>query len=221
LFFRRQLREPTEPTDRHEEEQVKAPGMSLILLALILLGLVIAPTFGIESAVVAAAGALVLAIRAVARRQVRPLAVLWETNPLFLLFVAALAVVVDAATGHGLQDLLATALPTATTLLALLALAVIAAVLANLINNLPATLVLLAALGNHPAVGAVLAVLIGVNIGPNLTYTGSLATLLWRRVLNAKGHGPSLRRFTILGLLTVPACLLLGTAALWFGLTLF
>jgi hypothetical protein len=30
--------------------------------------------------------------------------------------------------------------------------------------------------------GAVLAVLLGVNIGPNLTYTGSLATLLWRRV---------------------------------------
>ena len=32
--------------------------------------------------------------------------------------------------------------------------------------------------------GAVLAVLIGVNVGPNLTYVGSLATLLWRRVLH-------------------------------------
>ena len=61
----------------------------------------------------------------------------------------------------------------------------IAAVLANLINNLPATLVLLAALGASPAAGAVLAILIGVNVGPNLTYTGSLATLLWRRVLHA------------------------------------
>lgn|GEM_PF-6299553 len=57
-----------------------------------------------------------------------------------------------------------------------------------------------------------LAILIGVNIGPNLTYTGSLATLLWRRVLHAKGQAPSLARFTALGLLTVPGCLLLGTA---------
>ena len=119
--------------------------------------------------------------------------VLQETNPLFLIFVAALGVVVDAATSHGLQDDLAALLPTGTSLLALLALAVIAAVLANLINNLPATLVLLAALGATPAAGAVLAILIGVNVGPNLTYTGSLATLLWRRVLHAKGHRPSLR----------------------------
>ena len=41
----------------------------------------------------------------------------------------------------------------------------------------------------------VLAVLIGVNAGPNLTYTGSLATLLWRRVLRERdaepGHGSS------------------------------
>jgi arsenical pump membrane protein len=135
-----------------------------------------------------------------------------------LIFVAALGVVVDAATSHGLQDDLAALLPTGTSLLALLALAVIAAVLANLINNLPATLVLLAALGTTPAAGAVLAILIGVNVGPNLTYTGSLATLLWRRVLHAKGHRPSLGRFTVLGLLTVPGCLLLGTAALWAAL---
>ncbi|HZM68500.1 MAG TPA: ArsB/NhaD family transporter, partial [Nakamurella sp.] len=85
--------------------------------------------------------------------------------------------------------------------------------------NLPATLVLLTALGTHPATGAVLAVLIGVNVGPNLTYTGSLATLLWRRVLHARGHRPSLRRFTLLGLLTVPACVSLATIALWLALS--
>jgi len=30
-------------------------------------------------------------------------------------------------------------------------------------------------------------VLVGVNVGPNLTPVGSLATLLWRRVLAAEG----------------------------------
>ena len=36
--------------------------------------------------------------------------------------------------------------------------------------------------------------LLGVNIGPNLTYTGSLATLLWRRVLRESGTEVSLGR---------------------------
>jgi len=217
LFFRREMATPDRPPPAGEPAQ-EVPVASLVLLGLILLGFVIGPVFGVQAAVVAGIGALVLAIRSVVLRQVTPLAVLRETNSLFLIFVAALGVVVDAATSHGLQEDLAALLPTDESLLSLLALAVIAAVLANLINNLPATLVLLAALGGSPATGAVLAVLIGVNVGPNLTYTGSLATLLWRRVLHTEGHTPSLGRFTVLGLLTVPGCLLLGTLALWAAL---
>jgi arsenical pump membrane protein len=64
----------------------------------------------------------------------------------------------------------------------------------------------------------VLAVLLGVNIGPNLTYTGSLATLLWRRVLHHHGSAPNLGEFTRLGLLTVPAGLVIAVLALWAGL---
>jgi arsenical pump membrane protein len=64
----------------------------------------------------------------------------------------------------------------------------------------------------------VLALLIGVNVGPNLTPVGSLATLLWRRVLAARGVPASLGTFTLAGLATVPAGLLSGTAALWLVL---
>ncbi|RBL80091.1 arsenic transporter, partial [Streptomyces cavourensis] len=68
--------------------------------------------------------------------------------------------------------------------------------------------------------GPLLAALIGVNIGPNLTYVGSLATLLWRRILHAHGDAPELGRFTRLGLATVPATLLASTLALWASLHL-
>jgi arsenical pump membrane protein len=93
----------------------------------------------------------------------------------------------------------------------------ISAVLANLVNNLPATLIILpVAASTGP--GQVLAMLVGVNIGPNLTYVGSLATLLWRRIAHAHDHETDLGEFTRLGLRTVPLALAASTAALWLAL---
>ena len=62
-----------------------------------------------------------------------------------------------------------------------------------------------------------LAVLLGVNIGPNLTYAGSLATLLWRRMVHPHDGEVDLGEFTRLGLLTVPAALVVAVLALWAG----
>jgi Na+/H+ antiporter NhaD/arsenite permease-like protein len=112
-----------------------------------------------------------------------PAALLRAADPPFLLFVLGPGIVVTAVTDNGLGTALAPLLPGGTSLPALLVTAALAAALANICNNLPAVLVLLP-LAAPSGVGAVLAVLLGVNIGPNLTYTGSLATLLWRRILH-------------------------------------
>ena len=128
--------------------------------------------------------------------------------------MVGLAVVVRAVVDNGLGDWIDGLLPTGDGLVALLAFAAIATVLANLVNNLPALLILLTPAADVGAL-AVLAVLIGVNVGPNLTYTGSLATLLWRRVLQERNLSPSLRRFTVLGVMTVPAGSVLGVVALF------
>src|SRR6266545_4301959 len=100
---------------------------------------------------------------------------------------------------------------------ALLAVAATAALLANLVNNLPAILLLLPAV-SAAGPGPVLAALVGVNVGPNLTYVGSLATLLWRRALRARDAEPPVGEFLRLGALTVPAALLCATLALWVAL---
>ena len=89
---------------------------------------------------------------------------------------------------------------------------------ANLVNNLPATLMIVPVVAHAP--GLVMATLIGVNIGPNLTYVGSLATLLWRRILHVRDHPPDAAQFLRLGALTVPACLITGTIALWLAITI-
>lgn len=77
---------------------------------------------------------------------------------------------------------------------------------------------MLGAAPQHP--GVVLAVLIGVNIGPNLSYPGSLATLLWRRQLDGTEAAPRLPEFTGLGLLTVPPAVVGAVLTLWLGLPL-
>jgi arsenical pump membrane protein len=168
---------------------------------------------------IAAAAALVLAARALVRRAVRPWQLVVEASPLLCLFVLGLAVVVEAVSEHVLGGTLRAILPDSAGLPELLLAALIAAVLANLVNNLPATLILLSVLGPHPDTGVLLAVLLGVNIGPNATYLGSLATLLWRRVLAAAGIKPSPREFVKLGARTVPLCLAASVLALWCGLS--
>jgi arsenical pump membrane protein len=218
LVFRTDLAAPAEEPPAPEEPPL--PRFAVAVLALTLAGFAASSPLGIEPVWVAVAGALVLAARTVATRLTRVLDVLLAASPLFCLFVLALGVVVAAVTDRGLGDLVAGLLPAGTSFPALLGLAAIAAVLANVVNNLPATLVLLAALGPTPATGAVLAVLIGVNIGPNLTPVGSLATLLWRRVLAARETPAPLGTFTVAGLATVPLGVVSAVAALWLTLTL-
>ncbi len=189
------------------------PAFPLVVLALTLAGFASSSSIGISPAWFAAAGALVLALRN--RSSVPQLAA--SAAPTFLLFVLGLGLVVHAASAHGLSSAVDSLLPRGTALPALLAVAAVSALLANLVNNLPATLIILpVAAASGP--GAVLAMLVGVNAGPNLTYTGSLATLLWRQVMRSHQEAIDLGQFTRLGLLTVPAVLVASTVALWLAL---
>ncbi|UNS96581.1 arsenic transporter [Streptomyces tubbatahanensis] len=208
------------------EEDREAPGslgepevplFPLVTVVCTLAGFVVTSVLGLEPAWAAAAGALVLGARALRRGHTSPRGLLVAAGLPFLAFVVALAVVVRAVVDNGLADWLGRLVPDGSGLLALLAVAGLAAVLANVINNLPAVLVLLPLTAPGGA-GPVLAVLLGVNIGPSLTYAGSLATLLWRQTLHQHAHRVGLREFTRLGLFTVPPALALSVLALWGSL---
>lgn len=75
----------------------------------------------------------------------------------------------------------------------------VAAVLSVLVNNLPAASLLAARPPHHP-----FALLVGLDIGPNLFVTGSLAWLLWLRAASAAGARPSIARASLLGCVAVP-----------------
>ncbi|MFE0039612.1 SLC13 family permease [Streptomyces sp. NPDC059015] len=196
---------------------VALPVFALATVGCTLAGFVAASALGLEPAWAAAAGAVVLGVHSAVRRRTTVRGIVSAASLPFLAFVLGLGVVVRAVVDNGLADVLGRIVPSGTSLPELLALAALAALLANLINNLPAVLVLLP-LAAPAGPGAVLAVLLGVNIGPNLTYAGSLATLLWRRILHQHEHDVDLGEFTRLGLLTVPAALVLSVVALWASL---
>ena len=172
---------------------------------------------GGEPAWAAAVGAGVLAIATIVSRRDSPRVVLAALSPSFVVFVAGLGVVVEAAVQHGLGSVARDVMPDGDGFWALLAIVGLAALLANMVNNIPATLVLLPVMSAGPT-GQLLALLVGVNVGPNLTYTGSLATLLWRRVVRAEDLEPSRGAFFRLGLLATPLALVLSTIALWLTL---
>jgi arsenical pump membrane protein len=77
--------------------------------------------------------------------------------------------------------------------------AVVAAISSVLVNNLPASSLLAARVPPRP-----FALLVGLNIGPNLFVTGSLAWFLWLRAARSTGARPSLAKASRLGVIAVP-----------------
>ncbi|WP_249018924.1 SLC13 family permease [Conexibacter sp. S30A1] len=78
-----------------------------------------------------------------------------------------------------------------------------------LVNNLPAASLLSARALPHP-----FALLVGLNIGPNLFVSGSLAWVLWWRSARTAQARPSLRAGAGLGLLSAPLALAAAMAVL-------
>ena len=77
----------------------------------------------------------------------------------------------------------------------------------NLVNNLPAGLIASTAVAQaQPPRVVVDALLIGVDLGPNLSITGSLATILWLQAIRREGLDVGFLRFLKVGAVTmIPA----------------
>jgi arsenical pump membrane protein len=179
--------------------------------------LICASAFGLDLGLptcIAALIAVLIATRASASDITAVLKhVSWSVLPL----VAGLFVLVEALNGAGaLHDV--SALFARCAALPRFAGALVSsfgiAALSNLMNNLPSGLLAGGALQTMAAPPHIRdAVLIGVDLGPNLSVTGSLATLLWLIALRREGQQITGIQFFKVGLLVMPPALLLATAA--------
>jgi arsenical pump membrane protein len=85
----------------------------------------------------------------------------------------------------------------------------------NVVNNLPLGLIAgSVARETHLSTHLTAALLVGVDLGPNLSVTGSLATLLWLVALRREGENIGAARFLMLGACVMPPALLASLAVL-------
>lgn len=194
----------------------------LLVVALMLAGFAVGSPLGVEPGWIAAVAAAVLVMWGSRTGVVDLAGARSAAQPSFAVYVLGLGVVVAAvaATGPGdaLRRLVGAVVDGAGEgrpgLLTLLAVAAVATLVANLVTNLSATLLvvpLVAPLGDT----AVLAALIGLDAGAGLTYSGSLANLLWRRTLASTAAATGLGAFHRRSLVSTPVVVVLAVATLW------
>lgn len=145
-----------------------------------------------------------------------PLPLAKEISWATLGLVAALFVLVDAVESIGALRITQAALHRAEalgTITGPVVTAVFVAVGNNLVNNLPLGLIAgstLTATHTHGLIAS--AVMIGVDLGPNLSVTGSLATILWLLALRKENIDVSAMDFLKVGAVAMPAALLASMA---------
>lgn len=209
LLFRRDLAVPARPAPA---VSVPLPVVPTVVVAAMLAGFAVTSPLDVEPFWVAGAAAVVLVAWAGRRGLLGAREAVASAHLEFALLVLALGVVVAALADGFLGDAVGDLVPGEASYVGLLGVAVLATVLANVLTNLSATLLLVplvAPLGDV----AVLAALLGLNIGSGLTLSGSLANLLWRRTLDDP-RTTSLREFHRVSLLLTPVSLVAAVTAL-------
>lgn len=208
VMFRRELRGRFEiPTQRLPAADPILRRIALTVCALLI------PAFvsGVMPAIPAAAAAVVLvaALWWRDRDRVRDIAIPWRMVVVITVLLAAANVVGT----HGGAAVMRAVAGTGTGLDDLLRLAGAGAVGANLINNLPAYLVLEPAATDSPV--RLMALLIGTNVGPLITAWASLATVLWSQRCRRAGFRYSTASLAGRGVVVAVAAVIGATMTLW------
>ena len=220
-YFRADLPEKFSGDDLEDPQTVVADAgyfrAAVAVLGLVLAGYFAAPFAHLPPYTVGFAGCLALAVWGVRARQVDWTLLREVSWPVFP-FVVGLFVVIGGVENLGLTGQIASWLAGLNThpLAGMAAMAGGAGLASNVVNNIPAALLARSVLQqSHAHAPLVYAALLGTNIGPNLTLSGSLATLLVLTSARKKGEDIRALDFFKVGLLVTPLTLLAAVLALW------
>lgn len=176
--------------------------------------LILASAFNLDLGLPTFLAALAATILVALKDRSAPLGILKHISWSVLPLVAGLFILVEATNQAGALAFSKSALQQAAQLpplLGTLSTAFGLALLSNVANNLPVGLVAASALHGAAIANAIRnAVLLGVDLGPNLSVTGSLATILWLIALRREGEDVSFWQFLRLGCVVMPPALALA-----------
>jgi len=198
----------------------KLPRGAFVALAgivLTALALIVTSALDIKFGWPAAIGGVATVVAVLVTERASPWPVICHVSWSIIPLVAGLFVLVAAIEGTGLiadvtQGLAVLARQSQT--LAAAAAGGIIAVVSNLMNNLPAGLIAASVLTHaQPPLAVTDAALIGVDLGPNLSITGSLATILWLLAIRRDGEHVDFWSFLKVGAVVMPPALVLAIAA--------
>ena len=211
LIFRQKLEHEIEQTP--PPETLRSEGkMVLGGIALMVAVLLTASAFNQDLGLPTCIAALLITAAVSIKTRHNPLSLAKEISWSTLLLVAGLFIMVDAVESIGALRLTTAALhwveglaPAVGAMLT----GLVVGIGNNLLNNLPLGLVAGATLQAAHAQGLLAnAVLIGVDLGPNLSVTGSLATILWLLALRKDELDVSFWDFLKVGAVVMPVALL-------------
>lgn len=194
----------------------KTAALGVALMAAVLLACSAADaSLGLPALLAATLVGLAISIQ----KRESPLPLLKEISWSILPLVAGLFVIVEGLRLAGLLQALTEALHAAAERApsaAAMGSGALVALACNLMNNLPAGLVADATVAGAK-VGTLIQspVLIGIDLGPNLSITGSLATILWLVALRAEGEHVSAWTFLKIGALAMPLALIAALVVIW------
>jgi arsenical pump membrane protein len=200
----------------------------LIGLALMIAVLLTASAFKKDLGLPTCLAALVITAVVSMKARSNPIKLAREISWATLLLVAGLFVMVDAVESQGALDLTQQLLAWASHLgqnVGALVVGFVVGIANNILNNLPLGLIAGGTIQAAQAKGLIAnAVLIGVDLGPNLSVTGSLATILWLLAIRKESGGDpgeekldvSVWKFLKVGAVAMPValCAALGGAIL-------
>jgi arsenical pump membrane protein len=195
----------------------RAAGLGIIATAIVLMAV---SAFDIPLGAPTAIAGVLTALLTLMVERTSPLRIIRGVSWGVLLLVAGLFVLVQALDHAGAIAALVREIDRAAGLWhdgAAFGAGIAIAFVSNLMNNLPSGLVAASAMQSAQAMPELFrrAILIGVDVGPNLSVTGSLATILWLAALKREGIRVGAVAFLRVGMVVMPPALLLALGAAW------
>jgi arsenical pump membrane protein len=215
-IFRRELRAPL-PLDRERTHLTGNGRLALVGIVVVALVLMVVSALNIDLGLPTCICALVITCGISIRARSNPLRIAGRVSWSVLPLVAGLFILMEAMVWVGAMQYTAAAMAWVEKLPAAVAALLTGAVVGignNVVNNLPLGLIAGSTLNSAHVQGVIEnAVLVGIDLGPNLSVTGSLATILWLIAMRREGLHVDFVTFLKVGVIAMPVALVLAVAS--------